>query len=110
LNIRRSLPAFGAALAILAVSALADATPPSQTGIHLVNYTLSIDPDSTDRVRISLPAALEFEEDAPISRGTRSRETGEASESDYPDCYPDALPISCAPLPSNDLYAVLPRP
>jgi quercetin dioxygenase-like cupin family protein len=47
------------------------ATPPTE-GVHFVNYTLSIDPDATDRVQIRLPAALEYEEDAPISRATRS--------------------------------------
>ena len=48
------------------------ATPPSNTGVRFVNYTLTIDPDATDRVQIRLPEALEYEEDAPMSRGTRS--------------------------------------
>jgi quercetin dioxygenase-like cupin family protein len=48
------------------------ATPPSNTGVHFVNYTLTIDPDATDRIQIRLPEALEDEEDAPMSHGTRS--------------------------------------
>lgn len=48
------------------------ATPPSNTGVRFVNYTLTIDPDATDRVQIRLPEALEYEEDAPIGHGTRS--------------------------------------
>lgn len=48
------------------------ATPPSNSGVHLVNYTLVIDPDATDPVQINLPGASEYEEDAPLTHGTRS--------------------------------------
>jgi quercetin dioxygenase-like cupin family protein len=47
------------------------ATPPTE-GVHFVYYTLTIDPDSTDRVQIRLPTAFEYEEDTQISRATRS--------------------------------------
>ena len=36
------------------------------------NYTLVIDPDSPERVQINLPTASGYEEDAPITHGTRS--------------------------------------
>jgi quercetin dioxygenase-like cupin family protein len=60
--------AFMSSLASRAVLA----TPPSNSGVHLVNYTLVIDPDAIDPVQINLPGASEYEEDAPLSRGTRS--------------------------------------
>jgi quercetin dioxygenase-like cupin family protein len=47
------------------------ASPPTE-GVEIVNYTLVIDPDTTNRVRIKLPAPSEYEEDAPISHGSRS--------------------------------------
>jgi hypothetical protein len=50
----------------------ASATSPSDTGVGLSNYTLVIDPDATDFVRINLPGPSEHEEDAPLSHGTRS--------------------------------------
>jgi quercetin dioxygenase-like cupin family protein len=58
--------------AILLAAGPALATPPSDTGLRFVNYTLTIDPDATRRVKVSLPPALEYEEDAVISHGTRS--------------------------------------
>lgn len=57
---------------ILADSRITLATPPSDKGVQIVNYTLFIDPDATDRVQIRLPETLQYEEDAPISHGTRS--------------------------------------
>jgi quercetin dioxygenase-like cupin family protein len=51
------------------------ATPPSNTGLQVANFTLVIDPDATDRVQINLPAASDYEEDAPLSHGTRSPAT-----------------------------------
>jgi quercetin dioxygenase-like cupin family protein len=63
---------IAAMLAILGVTERGSATPPSNTGVRFVNYTLTIDPDATDRVQITLPAALEYEEDASRSRNTRS--------------------------------------
>jgi quercetin dioxygenase-like cupin family protein len=64
-----------AAVALMLLSSLgasvALATPPIGQ-LALANYTLVIDPDSSDRVRIKLPAASECEEDAPITRGSRS--------------------------------------
>jgi len=47
------------------------ATPPTGR-IQFDYYTMTIDPDATDRVQIRLPKAFEYEEDALISRTTRS--------------------------------------
>jgi hypothetical protein len=60
------------AATLLGAWGLALATPPSNNGVRFVNYTLTIDPDATERVRITLPEALEYEEDAPTGRDSRS--------------------------------------
>jgi quercetin dioxygenase-like cupin family protein len=60
-----------ACLAVLSALQPVLATPPTE-GVHFVYYTLTIDPDATDRVQIRLPKAFEYEEDALISRTTRS--------------------------------------
>jgi hypothetical protein len=59
------------ALVALGFTESALGTPPSGTS-HFVNYTLTVDPDATDRVRITLPEPLEHEEDAEIGHTTRS--------------------------------------
>jgi quercetin dioxygenase-like cupin family protein len=61
-----------AVLGVLAVGEPGVATPPSNSGVGTTNYTLVIDPDASDRVQINLPAASEYEEDAPLNHGTRS--------------------------------------
>ena len=68
----KTIVTTAAASLLLGVAALAFGTPPSETGVQSPNYALVIDPDATDRVQINLPAASEYEEDAPISHGTRS--------------------------------------
>ena len=60
-----------ASLALLLALHPVLATPPTE-GVHFVYYTLTIDPDAADRVQIRLPPGFEYEEDAPISRATRS--------------------------------------
>jgi quercetin dioxygenase-like cupin family protein len=60
-----------ASLVLFFIVQPAVATPPTE-GVHFVYYTLTIDPDASERVQIRLPAAFEYEEDAQISRATRS--------------------------------------
>jgi hypothetical protein len=64
---------MAAALVVLGVVRIALATPPSDGSSVYLNYTLVIDPDATDRVKINLPAAAEYDlEGAPVRVGTRS--------------------------------------
>jgi hypothetical protein len=58
--------------ALLGGSGIAQATPPSNSGVQIVNYTLVIDPDAADRLQIRLPESVEYEEDISINHGTRS--------------------------------------
>jgi quercetin dioxygenase-like cupin family protein len=68
----RQLLAARVLLMSFGIAGLALATPPSERGVAVVNYTLVIDPDETDRVQIKLPTSTEYEEDATTSHGTRS--------------------------------------
>jgi quercetin dioxygenase-like cupin family protein len=73
--VNRMTAKTGAVAVILGITELAPATPPSDTGVQIVNYTLTIDPDATDRVQIRAPRTVEYEEDVPISHGTRNPST-----------------------------------
>jgi hypothetical protein len=57
-------------LIVVGIHALAFAAPPTVS--HVINYALAVDPDATDRLQISLPAASEYVEDVQTTHGTRS--------------------------------------
>jgi quercetin dioxygenase-like cupin family protein len=63
---------LAALVLLIGIPHFASGTPPSAAGSKYLNYTLVIDPDATERVQINLPAAVAYEEDAPVRLGTRS--------------------------------------
>lgn len=68
---RRRL-SIGAAGLLFGLLDIAGAVVPNSMQMVVKNYTLVIDPDAIDRVRVNLPAAAGYEEDAQVTHGTRS--------------------------------------
>jgi quercetin dioxygenase-like cupin family protein len=48
------------------------ATPPSNSGVQIVNYTIVINPDAKERIQIGIPESFEAEEGVSTSPRARS--------------------------------------